>query len=232
MSSLPNTDEFSDISSLYGPGNIGSWYCLLGSVTITWLYNHNQHGKDTLTNDLIAALAFPAVASGHALHLILSTPRYRWEQYGCSDESHQIRIWLACPHDFDTASINRYYRAVEAPLAVCNQFVQLGIILLFAAAGTRRPWSASWIFCVWLLTMWTKSVMLLKGGVQLFFYYVLMSTAFACSSHWLHFVGKFAWRMRRDGSSSRIIPAHRLDMSRLLDAGKIGGFLIYLSVNS
>lgn len=68
--------------------------------------------------------------------------------------------------------------------------------------------------------------MLLKGGVRLFFYYVLMSTAFACSSLWLHFVDKFAWGMRGDGSSSRIIPAHRLDMSRLLDAGKIGSFLI------
>ncbi|KAK4671687.1 hypothetical protein QC764_0097790 [Podospora pseudoanserina] len=168
----------------------------------------------------------PAVASGHVLHLILSQPPYRWEQYGCSDESLQFRMWLACPHDFDTASINQYHRAVEAPPAVCNQFVQLGIILWFAAAGARRPWSASWIFCVWLLTMWTESVMLLKGGVRLFFYYVLMSTAFACSSLWLHIVNKFAWGMRGDGSSSRIIPAHRLDMSRLLDAGKIGGFLI------
>lgn len=33
--------------------------------------------------------------------------------------------------------------------------------------------------------------------------------------------------MRGDGSS-HIIPVHRLDMSRLLDAGKIGGFLILL----
>ncbi|KAK4176470.1 hypothetical protein QBC36DRAFT_346270 [Triangularia setosa] len=147
MSSPVNiNNEFSDISSLYGPGNVGSWYCILASVVITWMFNLDQHGKDTLTNDLIATLAFPV------------------EPYGCSDGSLQFRIRLICPHDFDDASMNRYYRAVEAPLAVCNQFVQLAIILLFVAAGSPRPWNASCVFLVWLLTLWIESIMIWMGG--------------------------------------------------------------------
>jgi hypothetical protein len=68
----PNTELSLEVSGLYGPGAIACWYYIVTSVTLTWLFNPRCRFK--VTNDFIAAIAYPIIANGHLLIQIIQLP--------------------------------------------------------------------------------------------------------------------------------------------------------------
>lgn len=67
-----DTDPSLDVSGFYGPGSIACWYLLVSSVIVTWLWKPRYRFK--VTNDFIAAVAYPLIANGHLLLQIIQFP--------------------------------------------------------------------------------------------------------------------------------------------------------------
>ncbi|KAE9370155.1 hypothetical protein N431DRAFT_426592 [Stipitochalara longipes BDJ] len=65
-----NPEFYSLASGLYGPGTIYCWYLLLTSVIINWSFhakNDEGYRRPGVSNDLLAALAYPLFAATDAL---------------------------------------------------------------------------------------------------------------------------------------------------------------------
>lgn len=58
-------DPSPKVSSLYGPGAFVGWLCTLLFVLVSWACNRQIIARDTIGNDLIAALALPSIAAIH-----------------------------------------------------------------------------------------------------------------------------------------------------------------------
>src|SRR4051812_18833480 len=106
------SDRLSLVSSLYGPGSIGCWLCTIASVFVSWTLNTESRHRDSITNDFIAALAIPLVATAHLFYLLFSPQRTA--QLGEYAHFNQASL-LTSP--FPIAA--QYAAAVEAPLNVC-----------------------------------------------------------------------------------------------------------------
>ncbi|CAH0038931.1 unnamed protein product [Clonostachys solani] len=59
-------------SRFYGPGFIACWYVLVISVGLSWVFNTWQRFR--ITNELIAAVAYPVAASAHLLYQTICFP--------------------------------------------------------------------------------------------------------------------------------------------------------------
>ncbi|KAL1597127.1 hypothetical protein SLS60_008709 [Paraconiothyrium brasiliense] len=125
MSNLPGDERFELVSSLFGPGNIACWICLILSVLVSWTVNPSCARKDTITNDFIAVLTFPVVAAGHFFHQIV-------QQTGTKHDGKTIRLPdLLMSLDRDDVQA---VAAIEAPLTVCEDFILWATLLYMLAA--------------------------------------------------------------------------------------------------
>jgi len=115
-------DRFSSVFSLYGPGTVGSWLCIVASVFVSWTLNAESRRRDTISNDFIAMLSMALVAAGHVFYLLL--------------HSQQSDLFTNT-----SPEATLYASSVEAPLNVCETFVVA--LALFPIAGLRdHRWRA------------------------------------------------------------------------------------------
>ncbi|KAJ4346601.1 uncharacterized protein N0V89_010532 [Didymosphaeria variabile] len=121
MTNLPGDERFELVSSLFGPGNIACWICLIIQLD-------NQpvlRKKDTITNDFIAVLTFPIVAAGHFFHQIV-------QQTGKKHDGKTLRLPdLLMSLDRDDVQA---VAAMEAPLTICEDFILWATLLYMLAA--------------------------------------------------------------------------------------------------
>lgn len=127
---IPDTmdipDDFSLVSSLYGPGNWGCWCLTIISLLFTWTFNIEARQKDTITNDLLAALAIPCVAAGHLIWLVFFTDTIRlvdYVDYGTSE--------IRASHP----AVVKHLLAAEGPLRICRTYTVLQMPLALASAN-------------------------------------------------------------------------------------------------
>ncbi|OCK93527.1 uncharacterized protein K441DRAFT_678144 [Cenococcum geophilum 1.58] len=119
---IPAPIRLALVSSLYGPGNLACWFSILLSVIVNWTINPTSASNDSITNDFIAALSLPIIATAHI-----------WSQV------HQLDGWnlhllLSTP----TSTAVRAAAAIEAPLTVCEDFIMLAGVLYAVAAWKRQ----------------------------------------------------------------------------------------------
>ena len=116
---ISEANRLSLVSSLYGPGAIGWWLCLIASVMVSWTLNATARKRDTFTNDLAAVITLPAVAAGH---LIYQVNAYQ------GDRSSLLTT--------DDPAVLPRVAAIEAALNVCEPFSAIALPL-FVIAGLR-----------------------------------------------------------------------------------------------
>jgi len=127
-SGLRGPDRLSLVSSLYGPGTFIAWLCTVISVVVTWTFHPDHAHHDTITNDLVVAVAMPAIATAHFLYQLYHLTR---------SGSTALDVPLLASSDLEDM---RIVAALEAPLAVCDAFVWLALVLFSLAArrGQQR----------------------------------------------------------------------------------------------
>ncbi|KAK5690925.1 hypothetical protein LTR17_025833 [Elasticomyces elasticus] len=109
---LDHHEHLSLVSSLYGPGAIGCWLCLVCSVMVSWTVNSKSAGKDRITNDFIGTLTLPAVAGGHLIHQLITYPGPRGSMFATTDSALTPRV-----------------AAIEASLCICQTFSAMAPLL-------------------------------------------------------------------------------------------------------
>ena len=121
-------DDFTLVSSLYGPGNWGCWFLTIISLLCTWTFNIESRQKDTITNDFLAALAIPCIAAGHLIWLIHFTDSIRLIDY-VDYSTSAIRV--------SHPTIVKHLLAAEGPLRICRTFtvLQMALAILSASKG-------------------------------------------------------------------------------------------------
>ena len=134
---LTTTQRFGLVSSLYGPGNLACWFCLIVSVAVSWTVNPSTRRKDSITNDFIAVLTMPVVAAGHFFYLI------------AQQRSGSIKELLGSREEGDVMFVG----ALEAPLTVCEDFLIWAAVLFSLAAGRRHQKRRTLLLCVGLLCL-------------------------------------------------------------------------------
>ncbi|KAK4167965.1 hypothetical protein QBC43DRAFT_126317 [Cladorrhinum sp. PSN259] len=143
-------ERFSLVSSFYGPGNITSWLCTVTSVFVTWCLNTEHRHKDSISTDLIFALAVPSVAAGHALYLILIS----------SDaDGHETVQELFTSSD---PRIVQHAAAAEAALNVCETFAAAAVLLVFISIVRGHLKRAFAVVIVGLLAFSTETVVFIQ----------------------------------------------------------------------
>ncbi|KAK3313993.1 hypothetical protein B0H66DRAFT_607227 [Apodospora peruviana] len=116
-------ERFQNVSSLYGPGAMICWFCVVASVLVSWTFHPKHSKRDTVTNNLIAALTLPVVAAAHFLHQTFS--------YSLNDDPRPLTSWYPEAVQFGAA--------IEAPLTVCEEFAIVSFYL-FGKAASRAHW--------------------------------------------------------------------------------------------
>ncbi|KAF2178948.1 hypothetical protein K469DRAFT_717718 [Zopfia rhizophila CBS 207.26] len=132
------------VSPLYGPGTVGGWLFILFSVLVTWSANLRSRKKDTITNDLIATLSLPAIAS---INLF-----YELHQF-----SGSIRD-LLISEDND---IQEFSASIEAPLNVCETFSAFAITLVAISSWHGHRKRALSAFTIGVLCFSTEIILLI-----------------------------------------------------------------------
>jgi hypothetical protein len=92
---------------------------IICSVIISWTLNPRQRKIDHITNDFIASLTFPCIASAHLAFLL-----------------HQLPVPLLEVLTSPDLGMLQQAAAIEAPLNICETFSMLAL-LLFAIAAWR-----------------------------------------------------------------------------------------------
>lgn len=114
---LSSDERLRLVSSLYGPGVTICWICVVLFVLVSWTVHKQGRARDTITNDLAAALTLPAVAAGHLIYLVVTYPGDR----------------AAILTTYDAELLPRV-AALEAALTVCETFSALALLLFVVAA--------------------------------------------------------------------------------------------------
>ena len=117
-SSPGQDDRFSLVASFYGPGNVTSWLCTVTSVFVTWTLNIEYRRKDSISTDLIFALAIPGVAAGHVIYMLF---------FPGPGEHETIRQLFT---SLEPGIVQRA-AAAEAALNVCETFAAAAVALVF-----------------------------------------------------------------------------------------------------
>ncbi len=143
---LTTTERFGLVSSLYGPGNLACWFCLILSVAVSWTVNPSTRRKDTITNDFIAVLTMPVVAAGHFFYLVA--------QQG----NGSIKQLLRSRQESDVMSVG----ALEAPLTVSEDFIVWAAVLFSVAADRGHRKRLTLLACVGLLCLAPEVLLMLE----------------------------------------------------------------------
>ena len=163
---FPYNPEFYKLASgLYGPGTIYCWYLLLISVIINWFFHEKDntgYRRPGVSNDLLAALAYPTFAATDALIHSLRILRIEYralaifclrnskgELNGFGTFNHtQLELRLPIPPEIVT--LGQHAIDLGAPLPVCYTFMFVVSVLGFCyLAGMRDQFS-------WDPTTWEK----------------------------------------------------------------------------
>jgi len=144
-------DRLTLVSSLYGPGTIVRWLCIVMSVFVTWTLNLRSRHRDSITNDFIAALSMPIFAACHVFYLLSSTTK-------SSQLSETVYFERQSLLTFATPAVEQYAATVEAPLIICDTFSSLALILFALAALGRLPRRAVGVLLAGLLAFSTETM--------------------------------------------------------------------------
>ena len=68
------TTDYELVSSFYGPGAVGCWLLIISSIFIAWTLDPIRRLKDTIDNDFLAAVTFPALAAGNTIYQAIHYP--------------------------------------------------------------------------------------------------------------------------------------------------------------
>jgi hypothetical protein len=98
---------------------VGCWLLIICSVITSWTLNPREKKLDHITNDFIASLTFPCIASAHLAFLLYRLPAPLLEVLTSPD-----------------LGMLQHAAAIEAPLNICETFSMLAL-LLFAIAAWR-----------------------------------------------------------------------------------------------
>lgn len=139
-------ERFSLVSSLYGPGTVGCWLFTLASVFVTWTLNVDSRRRDSITNDFIAALSFPAIAAGHFFYLLFFADHSTGSLVFTNTEPEKIS----------------YAAAAEAPINVCETFAAAALALFAIAAFRGHSRRYVCLLVVGLLAFSTEVVVFVK----------------------------------------------------------------------
>ncbi|KAF7191486.1 hypothetical protein HII31_06988 [Pseudocercospora fuligena] len=110
------------VSSLYGPGAVGCWLAIVGSVFVSWTLNRKLRKNDKISNDFLGALTLPIVAAGHLLHQLLRYPGPLATMFGTFDPTLTPKV-----------------AALEASLSVCQTFTAMALPLAAVPMYMRKP---------------------------------------------------------------------------------------------
>ncbi len=119
-SSSGQDDRFSLVASFYGPGNVTSWLCTVASVFVTWSLNVEYRRKDSISTDLIFALAIPGVAAGHVTYMMFIP--------GPGEHETIQQLFTSLE-----PGIVQRAAAAEAALNVCETFAAAAVALIFVS---------------------------------------------------------------------------------------------------
>ncbi|KAK0667612.1 hypothetical protein QBC41DRAFT_228166 [Cercophora samala] len=148
-------DRFSNVSSLYGPGNMGGWLCILLSLFITWTFNPKYSNSNTISPDFIIALTIPAVAAGHVYNMLFFRSPV--------SSSSSLKTLLTSS---DIAS-QQFSSALEAPLTVCETFSSFGLALFGLATWKGQMKRALIVLVVTVFTWSPEWTIVIKTGWSL-----------------------------------------------------------------
>jgi hypothetical protein len=183
---FPYNPEFYNLASgLYGPGTIYCWYLLLVSVIINWFFHKKDdegYRRPGVSNDLLAAFAYPVFAATdaliHALRILrmeyralailcLRMPKVELTGLGKFNDT-QLDLRLPIPPNI--VSLGQHAIDIGGPLPVCYTFMttvfSLAVLYL---AGMKEQ------FC-WIPTKWARRLVCVTYG-----YVILVLTIFHLS---------------------------------------------------
>jgi hypothetical protein len=145
-SSITSTSAtITQISSFYGPGATACWVLILFSVLVSWTLHTKHRSHDSIDNDFIALLTFPAVAGGHLIFQMFRLPG-------------GYRNVFAMEH------VN-LLPAIEASVTVCDTFANYVGPGLFAIAFYRIHLKrAGLVALVMFLTLAPQIVLYFQPG--------------------------------------------------------------------
>jgi hypothetical protein len=126
------------VSSLYGPGNVGGWLCVVGAVLVTWIFNTKYKSKDSITVDFVAAAAMPVVAAGHFYYLLAKGVN----GVSARDEASVPR-----------ADFVQLIAAMQAPFRISREFQNISFALFAMAVRRGHIKRTSALVLVWLVTL-------------------------------------------------------------------------------
>jgi hypothetical protein len=148
---FPYNPEFYKLASgLYGPGTIYCWYLLLISVIINWFFHEKDdegYRRPGVSNDLLAALAYPTFAATdaliHSLRILrieyralaifcLRFPKVELTSFGPFNDT-QLDLRLPIPPDIVT--LGQHAIDLGGPLPVCYTFMFMLFVLGFVFGG-------------------------------------------------------------------------------------------------
>lgn len=171
---FPYNPEFYKLASgLYGPGTIYCWYLLIISVIINWLFHEKDdkgYRRPGVSNDLLAALAYPTFAATdaliHSLRIlrieyralaIFCLPFSKVELNGFGTFNHtQLDLRLPVPPEIVT--LGQHAIDLGGPLPVCYTFMFMVFMLGFSYfVGMKDQ------FC-WEPTTWGKRLVCATYG--------------------------------------------------------------------
>ncbi|KAF5566598.1 hypothetical protein FNAPI_1058 [Fusarium napiforme] len=189
--SLPG-ERFSLVASFYGPGNIALWLCMVISVLTTWCLNAEYRRKDSISADLVAVLAVPGVAAGHAIYMLF---------FGGLNYESIVHLFTSADSE-----VVKHAAAAEAALDVCETFSAIALLLVFVSMFYGHLRRTLAVVAVGLLAFSTETVVFTqRRGVSvpdtnltrpfIFNFFVVMVslvvfvavwlTAFSCLIMWL-----------------------------------------------
>jgi hypothetical protein len=141
---MENSARLSQVSTLYGPGTTGAWLLTLLSVLVTWTVNVRSKKKDTITNDLIAALSLPTIA---AIHLF-----------------YELHLFSGSTQDLLTSTdskILQHAAKIEAPLVLCETFSAFAITLVGISNWYGHMKRTSGVMTIGILCFSTEIILLI-----------------------------------------------------------------------
>jgi hypothetical protein len=162
---METSDRLQQVSTLYGPGTFGGWLFTLASVLVAWTADARAKNRDTITNDLLATLTLPVIASLYLLFRVHQFP-------GTIEDliTNRAEGTLQCS------------AAIEAPLNVCETYLALAITLVGIAKWYGHRKRALCAFIVSVLCFSTEIILLVGARTLRFLQSPLHGHS--CSTLW------------------------------------------------
>ena len=134
------------VESLYGPGTAAGWLLTICSVLVSWLFNPRLRKFDHITNDFIATLTLPVIASAHVIFQLLRLPATPLEVFTS-----------LAPEMVQRAA------AIAAPLNVCQTFSMFALALFAISAWRLQVKRAALIFVAGVFSWATVNAVFLAS---------------------------------------------------------------------